>query len=76
MAAAQQSPAAVNEAAALVAKSMQSLTVAHVKNEELNNDAQAPVVRHALSQIESTQKDQELQRVMEHVTVNTEPSRE
>ena len=35
---------AVNEAAALVAKSLQSMTVAHVKNEELNNDAQIPVV--------------------------------
>ena len=67
---------AVNEAAALVAKSMQSMTVAHVKNEELNNDPQAPVVRHSLSQVESTQKDQELQRVMEQVRVNTEPSRD
>ena len=67
---------AVNEAAAQVAKSMQSMTVAHIKNEELNNDPQAPVVRHALSQVESTQKDQELQRVMEQVRVNTEPSRD
>ena len=67
---------AVNEAAALVAKSLQSMTVAHVKNEELNSDAQVPVVRHALSQVESTQKDQELQRVMEQVRVNTEPSRD
>ena len=67
---------AVNEAAALVAKSLQSMTVAHVKNEELNNDAQVPVVRHSLSQVESTQKDQELQRVMEQVRVNTQPSRD
>ena len=67
---------AVNEAAALVAKSMQSMTVAHIKNEELNNDAQVPVVRHSLSQVESTQKDQELQRVMEQVRVNTELSRD
>ena len=67
---------AVNEAAALVAKSMQSMTVAHIKNEELNNDPQGSVVRHALSQVESTQKDQDLQRVMEQVRVNTEPSRD
>ena len=31
---------------------------------------QVPVIRHALSQVESTQKDQELQRVMEHVIVD------
>ena len=79
MAAAPQPSAAVNavtEAPALVAKSIQSMTVAHVKNEELNHDPQAPVVRHSLSQVESTQKDQELQRVMEQVRVNTEPSRD
>ena len=78
MAAAQPTSAAVNEAAASVAKwpkSTQSLTVANAKNEELNNDAQSQAVRHALSQIESTQKDQELQRVMEHVVVNSEPTR-
>ena len=51
------------------------MTVAEVKNEELNNDAQVPVVRHSLSQVESTQKDQELQHVMEQVRVNTEPSK-
>ena len=66
---------AVNEAAS-VANSMQSMTVAHVKNEELNNDPQVPVVRHSLSQVESTQKDPDLQRVMDQVRVNTEPSRE
>ena len=79
MAAAPQPSAAVNavtESAALVDKSMQSMTVAHIKNEELNNDAQAPVVRHSLSQAQSTQKDQDLQRVMEQVRVNTEPSRD
>ena len=78
MAAAQQTSAsaAVNEVAASVAKSIQSMTVAHAKHEELNNDVQAQVVRHALSQMESTQKDHELQRVMDLVTVNTEHSRE
>ena len=55
-------PQPVNEAAAQVARSIQSMTAAHAMNEELNNNAQAPVVRHALSQVESTQKDQELQR--------------
>ena len=69
-------PQPVNEAAAQVARSIQSMTAAHAVNEELNNDAQAPVVRHALSQVESTQKDQELQRVMEQVRVNTQPNRE
>ena len=69
-------PQPVNEAAAQVAKSIQSMTAAHAMNEELNNNAQAPVVRHALSQVESTQKDQELQRVMEQVRVNTQPNRE
>ena len=69
-------PQPVNEAAAQVAKSIQSMAVAHVKNEELNNNAQVPIVRHALSQVESTQKDQELQRFVEHVTVNTQPNRE
>ena len=52
------------------------MTAAHAMNEELNNNAQAPVVRHALSQAESTQKDQGLQRVMEQVRVNTQPNRE
>ena len=66
----------INEAAAQVAKSMQSMTVAHVKNEELNSNAQIPVIRHALSQVESTQKDQGLQRVVEQVTVNTQPNGE
>ena len=69
-------PQPVTEAATLVAQSLQSMSVAHAKNEELNNSAHVPMVRHALSQVESTQKDQELQRVMEHVTVNTQPSRE
>ena len=69
-------PQPINEAADQVAKSMQSMTVAHVKNEELNNNAQVPLIRHALSQVESTQKDQELQRVMEQVTVNTQPNRD
>ena len=67
-------PQPVNEAAASVAKSVQSMAAAHTKNEELNNNAQAPIVRHALSQVESTQKDQELQHVMDHVTVNTQPN--
>ena len=57
MAAAAQSTATVNEAAALVAKSLQSMAIAHAKNEELNNDAQVPIIRHALSRVESTQKD-------------------
>ena len=65
-------PQPVNEAAAQVARSIQSMTAAHAMNEELNNNAQAPVVRHALSQVESTQKDQELQRVMDQVRVNTQ----
>ena len=52
MAAAQQTSAS----AASVAKSIQSMTVAHVKHEELNNDVQTQVVRHALSAAESTQK--------------------
>ena len=65
-------PQPVNEAAAQVARSIQSMTAAHAMNEELNKNAQAPVVRHALSQVESTQKGQELQRVIEHVTVNTQ----
>ena len=69
-------PQPVNEAAAQVARSIQSMTAAHAMNEELNNNAQAPVVRHALSQVESTQKDQELQLVMEQVRVNTQPNRE
>ena len=69
-------PQPVTEAAAQVAKSIQSMTAAHIKNEELNNNAQVPMVRHALSQVESTQKDQELQRVMEQVTVNTQPNRD
>ena len=68
-------PQPVNEAAAQVARSIQSMTAAHVMNEELNNNAQAPVVRHALSQVEPTQKDQGLQRIMESVTVNTQPNR-
>ena len=70
MAAAQQTSAsaAVNEAAASVAKSMQNMTVAHIKHEELNNDIQAQVVRHALSAMESTQKDHALQCVMDLVT--------
>ena len=37
-------PQPINEAAAQVAKSMQSMTVAHVKNEELNNNAQVPLI--------------------------------
>ena len=68
-------PQPVTEAAQLVAQSLQSMSIAHAKNEELNN-LQVPMVRHALSQVESTQKDQELQRVMEMVKVNKEPSRD
>ena len=78
MAASQQTStsAAVGEVAASIAKSIQSLTVAHAKHEELNNNAQAQVFRRALSAIESTQKDHEFQRVIEHVTVNMEHSRQ
>ena len=78
MAASQQTSASamVGKVAASVAKSIQSLTVAHAKHEEVNNDAQAQVICHALSAIESTQKDHEFQRVIEQVTVNTGRSRQ
>ena len=78
MAAARQTSAsaAVSESAASVAKTIQSMTLAHVKHEELNNDAQAQVVCHARSAAESTQKDHEFQHVMELITVNTKHSRE
>ena len=70
MAASSQQQQTTTEAAAQVAQSLQSMTIAHGKNEELNNNPQVPVIRHALSQVESTQKDQELQRVMDHVIVD------
>ena len=51
-------------------------SVAHNKHEELNNNGQAQVIRHAISSAESTLKDQEFQRVIEQLIVSTEYSRQ
>ena len=63
----------IGEAAAQVAKSIQSLTVAHNKHEELNNNGQAQIIGYALSLVEVTQKD--FQRTIDQLRVTKEHSR-
>ena len=64
----------IGEAAAQVAKSIQSLTVSHNKHEELNNDGQAQIIGYALSSADVTQKDQDFQRTIDQLRVTKEYS--
>ena len=65
----------VGEGAAQVAKSIQSLTVAHQKHEDLNNNGQAQIIGHALSSVDATQKDQDFQRTIDQLRIITEYSK-
>ena len=58
------------------AEASSQFRVVRNKHEDLSNDGQAQIIRHAISSADATLKDQEVQHVIEQLRVTSESSRQ